>query len=87
MDWTAVVEALALPVTGVASVAWYGFTRLSSRLTGAERAISDYKLYVAQTYVTSGTLETAISNFNRSVEAIFKKLDRIGEKLDQKADK
>lgn len=48
---------------------------------------SAFELFAARTYVTSHTLETAIGNFNRAVEAIFQKLDKIDDKLDQKADK
>lgn len=52
-----------------------------------KQAQNDFELYAARTFVTSHTLETAISNFNRAVDAIFAKLDKISDKLDQKADK
>ncbi|HDR9065466.1 TPA: hypothetical protein QDA90_000721 [Burkholderia vietnamiensis] len=56
-------------------------------LTKLNESQSAFELFAARTYVTSHTLETAIGNFNRAVEAIFQKLDKIDDKLDQKVDK
>lgn len=46
-----------------------------------------YKLHVAETYVTQTDLSKAIDNFGKAIEAVFKKLERIEDKLDMKADK
>lgn len=87
MDWTAIVEAVALPLGGVGTVAWYGYTKLVARLGVVEQKQGAFELFAARNYVTSHALETAISNFNESVKAIFSKLEKIDEKIDKKADK
>lgn len=56
-------------------------------LTAQSKAFDAYKLHVAETYVTSSALEKAIDRFSESINAVFKKLERIDEKLDGKADK
>lgn len=60
---------------------------LFAKLDAAEKkaseskdALSDYKLHVANSYVS-------LERFQGFEEAIFKKLDRIEIKLDDKADK
>jgi hypothetical protein len=87
MDWTAIVEAVAIPLGAVGTIVWYGYTKLIARMGAVEQRQGAFELFAARTYVTSHTLETAITNFNDSVKAIFKKLDTIYEKLDKKADK
>lgn len=52
-----------------------------------DRDLQSYKLHVAETYVTQSDLTKAIDTFSKSVEAVFKKLERIEDKLDNKADK
>jgi predicted nucleic acid-binding Zn-ribbon protein len=49
--------------------------------------LAAFKLHVAESYVTGNELSKAIDTFNRSIDAVFVKLDRIEEKLDKKADK
>lgn len=49
--------------------------------------LNAFKLHAAETFVTSSALEKAIDRFNDSINAVFKKLERIDEKLDSKADK
>lgn len=51
------------------------------------KSLADYKLHVAETFVTKNDLSEVIKTFNRSVDAIFTKLDKIENKLDNKADK
>lgn len=49
--------------------------------------LAAFKLHCAETFVTSSALEKAIDRFSESINAVFKKLERIDEKLDGKADK
>jgi len=79
-----VVEFLAVPFAGLF---FWNFRTLRSELRdiGDEHRETDkdlqaYKLHVAEHYATSSDMKTLI-------EAVFKKLDRIEEKLDGKADK
>lgn len=61
--------------------------RLAESTIAQEKNIADFKLNVAQNYVTHNDLSKAIEAFNRSIDAVFKKLERIEDKLDSKADK
>lgn len=83
MDWTAIVEAAAIPL----GVVGYAYRSVVGRIAAVEKAQTAQALHVAQTYVTSHTMEGAIGNFNRTVEAIFAKLEKIDDKIDKKADK
>jgi predicted nucleic acid-binding Zn-ribbon protein len=49
--------------------------------------LAAFKLHCAETFVTSSALEKAIDRFSASIDAVFKKLDRIEERLQEKADK
>jgi hypothetical protein len=46
-----------------------------------------FKLHCAESFVTSNTLEKALDNLNKTIGAVFAKLERIEDKLDLKADK
>ena len=50
-------------------------------------ALASYKLHVAETYVTTSELTTAIDRLTETVQSLFEKLNRIEDKLDRKADK
>jgi hypothetical protein len=64
---------------------------LNNALVASDRKhgedLAAFKLHCAETYVTSSALEKAIDRFSESINAVFKKLERIDEKLDSKADK
>lgn len=77
---------LAAAGAAVAAVAWM-FRRQDARIEKAETALADFKLHCAETYVTSSTLEKALDNLNKTISAVFAKLERIEDKLDLKADK
>lgn len=98
MDTTAVAEVGCALFSVVGSAFAYLWRRAEgqrdkaiqgqgSEIAKVKEAQKEFELYAARTYVTSHTLETAIGNFNRAVEAIFQKLDKIDDKLDKKADK
>jgi hypothetical protein len=73
--------------SGVGAVAFWMFRSLVARVDANERELSDFKLEAAKTFVTSSALEKAIDRLSESINAVFKKLERIDEKLDGKADK
>ncbi|WP_321905107.1 hypothetical protein [Paraburkholderia tropica] len=87
MDYTTVVSIGSLVATGTSTVVWYMFRRLQGEVDANKEALAAYKLHVAETYVTSNELGKAIDAFNRSIDAVFAKLERIENKLDTKADK
>lgn len=73
--------------TAIGTVAFWMFRSLVARVDAIERDAAAYKLHVAETYVTSNELGKAVDAFNRSIDAVFAKLDRIENKLDTKQDK
>jgi len=86
-DFEAVRVVVELLVTALASVLFWNFKGMQAEhkkeveLRGAlDKDLQAYKLHVAEHYATSSDMKALI-------EAVFKKLDRIEEKLDGKADK
>lgn len=73
--------------TAFGTVAWWAFRSMHARVGDSEKDLAAFKLHCAETYVTSSALEKAIDRFSESINAVFKKLERIDEKLDGKADK
>lgn len=60
---------------------------LQSEVDTNKQELQNYKLHVAEKYVTSTSLEKALETVIDSIKAMFVKLDKIEEKLDKKADK
>ncbi|PRP68678.1 hypothetical protein BUE93_21050 [Chromobacterium amazonense] len=98
MDWGAIVTAGCAAGSAVGAIAWYLYRRLQgqvdrhgelhSKETADLRAeLSAHRLHVAEHYVTDTVLTKALDSLNDTIRAVFKKLDRIDEKLDRKADK
>jgi septal ring factor EnvC (AmiA/AmiB activator) len=87
METNNVLGLVGLFGTGAGTVVWWMFRSLAARVDSTERELAAYKLHVAETYVTSNELGKAIDAFNRSIDAIFAKLERIENKLDTKQDK
>jgi hypothetical protein len=87
MDINTLNPWLILVATGCGVVLWWLFRTLHARVEKAECALSDFKLDCARTYVTSNALEKALDNLNRTISAVFDKLERIEDKLDKKVDK
>lgn len=52
---------------------------------------ADYRLHVAETYAPNASLEKAMDRFSASVDAVFRKLEQMDEKIERrlegKADK
>ena len=78
---------LILAVGGCGVVVWWLFRSVHARAETNEKDLAAFKLHCAETYVTSSALEKAIDRFSSSIDAVFKKLDRIEERLNEKADR
>lgn len=78
---------IGLAITGAGTVVWWLFRTVHSRVESAEKALAEFRLHCAETFVTSNTLEKALDNLNKTIAAVFAKLERIEDKLDLKADK
>lgn len=87
MDFNGLLGLVGIGATGSGTVIWWMFRSVAARVDATEKELAAYKLHVAETYVTSNELGKAIDAFNRSIDALFAKLERIEEKLDKKADK
>lgn len=79
--------ALDLLLIGLASVLWFLLRKLIADVGAITKALSDYKLHVAETYVTQASLSKSMDNLAGSIGEVFRKLERIEDKLDGKADK
>jgi hypothetical protein len=73
--------------TGIGTVGFWFLRSLVARVDANEKELAEFKLEAAKTFVTSGALEKAIDRLSDSINAVFKKLERIDEKLDSKQDK
>ena len=69
------------------TVLWLNFRDLKLKCETTAKELGNYKIHIAEQYVTQTELTKAIDTFNRSIDAVFAKLDRIEDKLDGKADK
>jgi septal ring factor EnvC (AmiA/AmiB activator) len=85
---------LLAAATAAAAVLWWLFRTAYSRIEAAharaektESALDAFKLEAAKTYVTSSALEKALDNLNDTIKLVFAKLERIDEKLANKADR
>jgi hypothetical protein len=71
----------------LATVMWYLLRKIISDVGELGKALDNYKLYVSERFVTQGSLSKAIDNFSSGIGEVFRKLERIEDKLDLKADK
>lgn len=74
-------------VVGLCAVLWYLFHEARAKAEATARELAQYKVHIAENYVTHNDLTKAIDAISRSINAVFAKLDRIEDKLDKKADK
>ncbi|WP_175969611.1 hypothetical protein [Burkholderia sp. BCC0322] len=77
--------ALALPAAG--GVLWWLLRGAHAKADAIAKELADFRLHVAESYVTSNTLQKALDGLTDTFKAVFAKLDRIEDKLDGKADK
>jgi dipeptidase len=87
MDLNGLFGLAGTAVAGIGTVVWWMFRSVHARAESNEKDLAAFKLHCAETYVTSSALEKAIDRFSMSIDAVFKKLERIEERLDHKADK
>jgi hypothetical protein len=87
MDLNVLNSWLLAAAGGAGVVVWWLFRTVHARVERAETALAEFKLHCAENYVTSNTLEKALDNLNKTIGAVFTKLERIEDKLDLKADK
>lgn len=73
-DLTKVLYGLV--ITGIG---WF-VKMLWGKVSSLEKSVGDHKLYAAETYVTQ-------ADFDRGIDKILCKLEKIDEKLDRKQDK
>jgi chromosome segregation ATPase len=66
--------------TAFGTVAWWAVRSIHARQNEFEKDLAAYKLHVAETYVNQNA-------FEKAVDVLSGKLDRIESKLDTKADK
>lgn len=82
-----VLYLLQVVVGGFCGVLWFLYQDLKKKADGTAKELANYRVHIAETYVTQNELTKAIDALNRAVDAIFNKLDRIDNKLDNKQDK
>lgn len=80
----AIVEIL---IAALAAVMWFLMRGLISDVRSLAKELDAYKLHVAERYVTQDGLTKALDGIGGQIDAVFRKLERIYEKLDGKADK
>ncbi len=78
---------IELVVGGFSVVVWFLLRKLIADMGDLEKALAAYKLHVAETYVTQSGLTKAVENFSAGIGEVFRKLERIEDKLDLKQDK
>lgn len=74
-------------VGAFATLIFWAFRYLNSRMSANERETAALALHVAEEYVSVKRFDGYIERFDKAVDAIFKKLDNVSDKLDKKADK
>jgi hypothetical protein len=85
MDNT-VLSIGGLVATAIGAVAFWGFRTLVARVDANEKALAEFKLHAAETYVTSSALEKAIDRLSDSINAVFAKLEQMDNKFDRRLD-
>lgn len=72
MEWVRLVEVVgALGITGFSTVLWFLFLSVRKDARDALDKLADYKLHVAETYVTHDGLTKVVSNLNQTIERLI----------------
>lgn len=99
MDWSGlVVTIVGLFLSGCGVVLWSLHVKLQRQTEETAKELADYRLYVAQHYVTQNELTKAVNSLERSIERLIEAVDRnsretregiseIHRRIDGKADK
>jgi hypothetical protein len=72
---------------GFCMILWMNFRDLKAVAEATKSELSDYKLHVAENFVTQNDLGRSLDTLTKAIDAVFRKLDKIDEKLDSKQDK
>lgn len=83
----AVGVLLQLVIITLAKLLWHTFQEVRKRGEVNSKELADFKLHCSETFSTKDDLTKAIEQFSRSIDAVFAKLERIEDKLDNKQDK
>lgn len=91
MDWKELT--MALLGIGISVVAWWvkqrdkEIERLMTRIAEVDDGFSKFRLQVVGEFVNKSDMDKAIDSLREMFSTIFKKLDKMDEKLDRKVDK
>jgi hypothetical protein len=78
---------IELILVGLAVVLWFLMRKLIVDVENLGKALAEYKLHVAEKYVTQDGMTKAFDSIGIQIAEVFRKLERIDDKLDKKADK
>ena len=84
MDWKEVATGLLSMVSVVGG--WF-LAKLHGDCERLSAQVADLNTMIARDYVHKNDLHVLKSDFKEMLDGVFRKLDRIEDKLDQKADK
>ena len=98
MDYSTIAGVGGSAATGVFAVlVWVlkrSVSQLDKKIEAHDEAIQKradelaaFKLHAAESYVTNSALEKAIDRFSAAIDAVYKKLERIDDRLAEKQDK
>jgi hypothetical protein len=87
MDFNVLNSWLIAAATAAGVVVWWLFRGLHARVEDNEKELANFKLHCAEVYVTANNFEKALQGLTETFKAVFAKLDRIEDKLDQKLDR
>ncbi len=83
MDAAMIIQAL---VGALGVVLWFLYTELKKKADNQHVDFLNYKLHVAETFVTTNQLTGVIETLNRNVEAVATTALRIEGRLNQQID-
>jgi hypothetical protein len=86
-DWQNFRWVLDILLVIVGTVMWFLMRKLIADVEALGKALDAYKLHVAENYVTQPAMTKAFEAITSHLAEVFRKLERIDDKLDKKADK
>lgn len=67
-------------------VLWYLYTEQNKKINALTMDQLNYKVHVAETYVTSGQLTKAVENLNKTLENVSSGIIRVEQRLNNQID-
>lgn len=83
LDWQQVAYAI---ITVAFTVVGFFYKKLDNRAEKTHEAFMEYKVHVAETFVTTDQLTRALDNLNRSIETVAGTVQRIENRLNHQSD-